>query len=517
MRLTVGITHLTPAWRILLEQIAPPFEELTAGTAWSPENYACIIVSERPGTAAAESLLHFAKNGGALLMETDGADGIFDSNSSGHFVDYIETTDDPLCDSVSPGFVGRRLNIPSGATLGREKHGKRLIERRSVGDGEAIILPGGIIGALLSTASVRRNFPSQGPWLPSERVASVSKRTIRELVEHSLQQLFWHRNLPFISLSPFPDGAESLFNFRVDTDFASKEDINKLYDLCSKHEISATWFVETKSCEPWIDRFGALEGQEIGLHCYRHRISKKYSQNEHDVRKGKSLLKKGEIRPNGFASPFGEWHSSLANAVEHHGFGYSSEFALDYDNLPFSPSLNDRFSSVLQVPVHPISTGALRNARHSTDDMVGYYETVIENHLTSRLPLFFYDHPANSDLEALSLLFENVRNRNIPVTTMGRYADWWKRRCATEWSARLEKERLHLSVNDVPNGIHLQMARPDQAYSGRLESGERPLNEIEWTAAKESPPLAPNISVRHRLNYKMVLNDILHIYWKYKL
>ncbi len=288
MRLTVGITHLTPAWHILLEQISPPVEELGLERPWTPENYACIVVSERPGTAAAGSLRHFVKNGGALLMETDCADGIFDLSGSGHFVDYIDTKDDPLFSSVTPGFVGRRLNIPSGATLAREKHGKRLIERRSVGDGEAIILPGGMIGALLSSASVRRNFPSLGPWLPSERVARLSKRTIREVVEQSLKQLFWHRNLPFLSLSPFPDAADSLFSFRVDTDFASREDVDKLYELCVKHEIAATWFVETKSCEPWIDRFGAMEGQEIGLHCYRHRISRKYSQNEHDVRKGKS-------------------------------------------------------------------------------------------------------------------------------------------------------------------------------------------------------------------------------------
>tara|TARA_B100001123_G_C15343694_1_gene1036100 strand:- start:7725 stop:9278 length:1554 start_codon:yes stop_codon:yes gene_type:complete len=517
MKLTVGITHLTPAWHILLEQISPPWEELTTEKAWSPKNYACIIVSERAGRTAIESLKRYVNSGGMLLTEADCAEGIIKLRSSGHFVDYIDTTDDPLFGSVTPGFIGKRLEIPSAATLTREKQGLNLIEQRSVGDGEAIILPGGVINALLSSASIRRNFPSQGPWLPSELVASVSKRTIRELVEQSLKQLFWNRNLPFISLTPYPDGADSLFNFRVDTDFGSRDAVYKLYDLCVTHDIAATWFVETGSCESWIDRYGSMEGQEIGLHCYKHRISRKYSQNEHDVRKGKSILKKGGIRPKGYASPFGEWHPSLAKAVEHHGFTYSSEFALDYDNLPFSPLIGDRFSSVLQVPVHPVSTGTLRNARHSTDDMVQYFQTAIEDRFVHQLPLLFYDHPANANLEALSRLFQIINERKVHITTMGHYVDWWKKRCALEWSALLNEEYLYLSVNGVSDGIHVEVTQPGKNASHHLESCKWSLDEINWIDTKRTSHLSPDISVRHRLNHKMVLNNIIHTYWKYKL
>ncbi|MEE2876523.1 MAG: polysaccharide deacetylase family protein [Candidatus Neomarinimicrobiota bacterium] len=517
MRLVVGITHLTPAWHILLEQISPPFEELNADRAWTPENYACIIVSGQPSTSIINSLQHFVSKGGALLAEAKCAGSVFEINSIGHFVDYIDTTDDPLFGAVTPGFIGRRLDIPSGATFTRDKHGKQLIELKSIGNGKAIILPEGIIDALLSSVCVRRNFPSRGRWLPSERVAGVSKRTIRELIEQCLKQLFWHRNLPFVSLSPFPDGADSVFNFRIDTDFASRQQVDKLYDLCLKHEIATTWFVETGSCEPWIDRYASMEGHEIGLHCYKHRISRKYLQNEQDVRKGKTILKKSGICPEGYAAPFGEWHPSLAKAVEHHGFSYSSEFALDYDNLPFSPLVGERFSSVVQVPVHPVSTGALRNARHSTNEMIGYFESVIEDHLARKLPLFFYDHPANPDLEALNQLFQSVRNRNISVTTMGRYADWWKRRCSTDWSARLKEERFQLSPYHDADGIHVEVARPDGTHSQHLVSGEWPLSEIEWNSYRKAPSLSPHISVLHRLNYKMVLNNILHTYWKYKL
>ena len=46
------------------------------------------------------------------------------------------------------------------------------------------------------------------------------------------------------SLFPFPNEKQSIFNFRIDTDFASEEEIDSVYQLCLDHDISATWFVD---------------------------------------------------------------------------------------------------------------------------------------------------------------------------------------------------------------------------------------------------------------------------------
>ena len=55
-----------------------------------------------------------------------------------------------------------------------------------------------------------------------------------DIVNRSLQELFWRRDIPFVSLSPFPDGEDLLFSFRVDTDFASQKEVETLYELCKK-------------------------------------------------------------------------------------------------------------------------------------------------------------------------------------------------------------------------------------------------------------------------------------------
>ena len=111
MRLSVGITHLSPAWKILLEQIAPLCEELTSATDWSTENYGCIIVSSTISGAAKEKLMHFLIDGGSLLLETEGAEQMLGTKSKPAFVDYIDTTDDPLFSSLASGFILSLIHI----------------------------------------------------------------------------------------------------------------------------------------------------------------------------------------------------------------------------------------------------------------------------------------------------------------------------------------------------------------------------------------------------------------------
>lgn len=517
MRLTVGITHLTPSWRIVLEQIAPPFEELNNRTRWTLENYTCIIVTSPLRRGARERLVHFVSNGGGVLMETDAAEQTLGIRSEPAFVDYIDTSGDDMYGDVSPGFIGRTLHLPSGGALLKEKHDRRLVQVVTIGRGEAIILPGGLLDSVTSSGCRRRNFPSEGPWLPSERVAKVSKRTVREIVHRSLQELFWKRELPFVSLSPFPDGADSIFGFRIDTDFASKEAVKLLYELCRKHDISATWFVETGSSAEWIYRYAEMDNQEIGLHCFKHRISKNYTLNEADMRRGISILKNAGVTPAGYSAPFGEWNTALSKAMEHRHFGYSSEFALDYDNLPFYPSLGERHATVLQVPIHPIATDSLRNARHRSDEMKTYFGNVIEDHVASRLPLLFYDHPANADLEVLDWLFTSVRGMNVPVMTFGEYADWWETRRETGLTAQIDNGILQLSADGVDESVKVIVSQMGGRHLTAEKNGAVKLNEAGWTTSQARPVLKPHIAVRHGLNRKMIFNDILHHYWKRRL
>ena len=49
----------------------------------------------------------------------------------------------------------------------------------------------------------------------------------------------------------------------------------------------------------------------------------------------------------------------------------------DYDNLPCS-IIKDRFSNVMQIPIHPISIGRLNRSHYSSNEMIEYYSNVLK-------------------------------------------------------------------------------------------------------------------------------------------
>lgn len=399
MKLTLGITDLAPEWQLLLSQSGVPFSTADLSVASDLSHFPAIIVSAGITDYEKANVLDYISSGGAVLMEADTARLIFNIKTRRLHVRYIEPQSDSIFQTIRGGFFDGTLQLPRDATHLMTDTGQNLIETVRHGDGVALVLPGGFVNGVLDTSVRRRSFPTDGPLFPSERVARRSKGVIRSVIEKSLQFILGERQLPLVMLSPFPDGVPTVFNFRIDTDFSSEDSVIRLYDLCRKHNITATWFVETASAAEWINLYAQMENQEIGLHCFRHRLFSSFGKNQRNVQQGLDLLTSERIRPDGFAAPFGLWNGSLAKAVEHHGFIYSSEFALDYDNLPFYPFVQERFSSVLQVPVHPISTSSLRNAHHSPEDIKAYFDLVIAVHTQSRLPLFFYDHPSNANLE----------------------------------------------------------------------------------------------------------------------
>ncbi|MFQ6675146.1 MAG: hypothetical protein ACE5LH_02250 [Fidelibacterota bacterium] len=514
MNLSVGITGWLPQWRMILQQTGLPVETVNPLRPILPGDRGVILVTRRAGETERNNLLEYLAGGGAILTEADVAHWLLATETFPAFVRYVDPGDDPVFSHVVPGSVDARLLLPRRATLLESDSKKPLVEEVRYRKGTAIILPGMFTRAVLDTRSRRRNFPSPGPRLPSERVSRRSKSTFRTVVEWSLMYLFSRRGLPLVSLSPFPHGESTLFAFRVDTDFASERDIDALAALCHKHNIPATWFVETASAREFLSRFSALDRQETGVHCYRHRVLGNYVKNERDIYRAVRLLSREKIRARGYAAPFGLWNTALAKAVEHHGFIYSSEFTLDYDNLPFFPFLGERFSTVLQVPVHPITTGHLKNAHHSEENMKEYWRHRIADHERFHLPLIVYDHPSQANLEVLNWLFDEIRARGIPVLPLGDYARWWIERASLTWTAELEDETL--KINPAPPHFPLWLIiRKSLAEQAGIELNETvPLKSLQWQKV-EAPrePRTPMALVR-TVNRKMIVNDILNRYWR---
>ena len=516
MKLTIGIIEKFPCWDISLSQIGLSVEKVQSDWKNLIDLYAVVIVTRTGDQQEKENLLHYVSEGGAILIEADNAEWLLGIKTLPAFIKYVEPAEDIIFKGIIPGFIDTRLLIPAKATHLQGNSRKKLVQVIQYGNGHILILPGLLSKSILDTKVRRRNFPTRGPLFPSERVSRRSKQTIREIIQRSLEYLHLVRGIPFVTLWVFPEGAQRLFNLRIDTDLASREKIDALYSLCQKHQIGATWFVETESSRNSIDQFVTMENQEIGLHCYRHHVYHNFIRNEINIKTGKKVLSQHRINPAGYAAPFGLWNVSLAKAIELHGFLYSSEFCLDYDNLPFHPYLGNRFTSVLQIPVHPITTGCLLNAHHSKENIKNYFNDLIKINMEHHLPLFIYDHPSNANLNALNWLLKTIRKRDFRDITLADYARWWAKRMETRWFGNWENNKLTLDLPSVDSSVWLSIQRSSTEWAVVKMKQQIDLTEVEWKKRRLRRKIRIHMSERNALTRKMVFNDILHTYWKFR-
>lgn len=463
MKLSVGIMALQPEWELLLRQSGIAFHSLEGSTDPRAAELPVWIAGAGTGREERTPLRRFLEQGGALLLEADTARRLLDIPTRTVTVRYYYGENDPRFGRLPVSDLNRRCRVGAAAGHLQNQGGQQLIEWREIGNGRAIILPSGWCGALQDRRVRRKNFPSPfGERLPSERVAAVSAEGIRRVVSRALQLLFHARGLPFLQLWPFPGGARGLFGFRIDTDFGSEAEVRALLQLCEQHEIPATWFLETRSPGDWFRLFGEMGGQEIAYHCFRHRVLSGAAAAREDFRQGLARLATIGIRPEGYAAPYGEWQPALNRLLEENGFRYSSEFSLGCDNLPFFPIVEDRFSKVLQLPVHPVSVGRLRWARHSETQMAAYYLQVLEEKLQANEPVFFYHHPGQGRREVFAQVFREVRRRGLEVASLGDYARWWQLRNEVSWEGSMGPNRqVTLQVAVPERSIRLQAHWPD--------------------------------------------------------
>lgn len=527
MKLSPGITDITPEWEILLRQIGLPVEKTGPDEPPDPAEMPVLIVSgPRPAGASRERIRDYVQAGGAALIEADLAKTILGTATRRRFIKYLNPADEALfagaglCD-LTP--VRRR--VAEGAEYLPDQSGLKTLAVAQIGKGIALIAPSGFCAALRSYQSRRKNFPGlPGERFPSERVSRVAKGSIRRIIQKALKYIYHYRGLPFLHLWPIPGGAATAFGFRVDTDFGSREAVKELYHVCRDYEIPAAWFVETQSAAGWIDEYAGMQGQEIGYHCYRHRVFPDYRGNRADIEKGLGILRSVGIRPQGYAAPFGEWHPALGKAIQDLGFQYSSEFAAGYDDLPFYPWPGERFpseegafSTVLQVPIHPVSIGRLRLAGYrEPEKMAEYYRQVIIEKIIQQDPVFFYHHPGHRHFEVIARVFKEIRERNIPVLSPGEYARWWKKRGALHWEAHFENGQLNFASNGDNESVWVCAAFPGgEIYlapiaAKTLDKARRP------DTPEEVSLLQRDARLLRQYHWRMLAGDILWAYGKWK-
>lgn len=445
MRLKIGIWGFQPGYEIILEQIGIPYEKISEDTDITLENYSVIIISEIIQESDKQVILEYLNTGGSVMLNARCWANLYGKKLKQKKVRSLISDNNSIYSSLGLVDIYTKISLVDSKELGILDKGLRIYHA-TIGKGFAIVFPLDIDSLILDSQSLRKRFYAKRKELPSEIVARISKGKLRELVRISLERLHHKRGLPFIHKWYFPDSSENVFIFRLDTDFCSSHQANKMVEICRKNGISATWFLDSSSKER-LQNYAEMKDQELALHCDRHLVFSDYDSNKKNLEIGRDKLNSAGIEMKGFAAPYGDWNPELAKVMDDLNLEYSSEFTLDYDDLPFYPFVNGKFSEVLQIPIHPISLGRLRRSHFSPKEMLNYYLRLIDEKFLLHEPIIIYHHPHHEYLDILDQVFQFVNKYKIKKLTMLEYAKWWKKRTDIQPDLHFEETRLRSNID----------------------------------------------------------------------
>ncbi len=513
MNLKTAVTKKLPHWDCILKQIGLPFSEIE----WknnSLKEYAVIIVNSALTEEELRTVLNYVERGGSLLIVADFVKGI--SETKKVYIKYLFSKEKifgyhlPLID------LYRSCSVASNSNLLNNQEGIPVVSSFKLGLGNIIVIPGNFLPAIFDSKVLRKNFYSSIKKYPSERVSKVSKGSIYHFIRSALEHLYHLRNLPFVTLWNFPGSSKNIFTFRIDTDFSSQEQVNLLYKTLRDSNIKGTWFVETQSAEDWIGSYSLFKEQEIGVHCYRHKVFNSYKKNYDNLKKGIEVLNKASILPKGIAAPFGEWNESFSKAAEDIGFEYTSEFSYTYDNLPHFSNSENGLKNIIQVPIHPISFGRLFQAGYNDNEMYNYFVEVINNKIALCEPVIVYTHPQEKRYEILKRIFNFVDEMNLSKYTFTEYSTWWRERGKVKYSASFINNELRTETETKNESFWFRIIYPSKEnYLIPVSGNNSSKIKIDLPGFNYDENFQPNILRTY--TKKMLKDDILFEIRKRKL
>ncbi len=432
MKFQIGLLDSSIGWRCLLKQIGVPFKTISENI--NAEDCSVIVVGDDFDTSSKSKIEQYASCGGSILFSSRAYHQLTGTEVKEKQISYIFPESASLFSAVGLLDIFSPCLIPSNANELKTLDGKQSCFVGKWNKANIIVLPFDAGKLFVDERNETKSFYSPHSTLPFERVSLVSKITIRQLVSTAIKHLHGKEE-PSQSIQP-------VFAFRIDTDYANQTEIEKLYRLSQKYHIPFTWFVDVKSQENLLPYFAEMEHQEIGIHCYEHRTYDEFQPNYDNIQKAKQLFEKNNLDAKGFAAPFGKWNQESGRAVQKLGFEYSSEFSYDYDNLPSYPILCNEESTVLQVPIHPISIGTLKRLRYSDEEMIQYFQFAIEQKRNTGEPIILYHHPKDGHENVLESIFETVQRLEFHTVRFAEYVSMWKNRGELAWRTTLKQNVL---------------------------------------------------------------------------
>lgn len=469
-RLHIGLTTATPGWKLLLDQIGVDWSVCTT-TDLSPERYSAVIVSSRLSSANRAAVLDYTRLGGALI---DCANILSRPTNRAYTRTLFPEPSDPLFGDIPLIDIYGIISTDRSSPL---LHGLVSIEEQ--GTGIAARLGLNIDRLMTDTRSRRKQFYAPSGMFPNETVALVSKGTVRILLTRLLKEVHFRRGLPFVHRRFFPVDMPNVFCFRIDSDGASRDQVQQWCNIANRHGIPMSWFLHMHNYRDWLDVFREFPEQETGIHALEHKTFPSYEANWWNIQRVRDILDDEGFAYEGYAAPYGTWNKSVALAQEHHRFSYASEFSLSYDDVPFFPWVGNHVSPVLQVPIHPICIGSLQRTGMTEEQMNEYNRFVIDTKLHDGEPVIMYDHPLHPYTSVLDAMFAFVRERHIPVLTFAHYARWWKRRTTTQFCASWNGDKTTATLDGEDVWLDVWTSHTDNKLlrpgAENVETYERPI------------------------------------------
>lgn len=468
MRIAAGIERDAALWRALLEREGLPVTTVDLATGEGLSACSVLILSRLLDDASRTHVAAYLRAGGALLAPAAFAAGLAGVTVRDAPLPYLIGDGGHAFPSVHLLDLDVRGRLPREANALRTPSGEHAVFAGPLGGGSAVLLPFDPVQVWTDPRAANRAFHARRDRLPAERVSRVARGELTGLLHDALVFLHHRRGLPYVHAWYFPETAANVMTFRIDTDGAPQRDVDALYEVLREAQVPGTWFLDVAAHETWLHHFAELEGQEMGVHCYRHRVDRDPELQAGEWRHALGLMHGAGLAPAGIAVPYGLWTPAIGAVIDGLGLGFSSEFSCGYDTLPFHPQTAAGPGRTLQIPIHPVSTGSLRRAGFTAEEMTAYFRRVIDGHMTRNIPLFFYHHPSHRLTGVIGALLAHARGYGIPAMSMGAYARWWQGRLrAVPTGFTFADGVVHVDGSDTlaAAGVGLRVVFPDGGES----------------------------------------------------
>lgn len=479
MRLTVGLLEREVGWTRVLEQIGVASEHVADLSTISPDTHSAIIVNRTLDDIALKAIERYGEMGGSII-DTGGLVQRLDPRAlrSRWFGTIYPEQGDAAFATVGLTDIELRLRVHREA-----KQMSGLLAVLPIGKGAIYHLPLPLDRLLLDTQARRRSFPAPTPRPPNERVSRIAKGEIRRIVDAVLRMAHFKAGLPYLHRRTLPGDVQGVLCYRIDSDSGSREQILGLHETARERKTRLTWFLHTEAHEGWLDLFASFEGDEVQLHGYRHATYDTLEENLVNQREAEEMLRKAGVKPTALAAPYGIWNPAVGQTISQLGLDYSSEFALDYNDLPFHPVVDARATHALQLPIHPICIGSLMIAHATPEAMKLYFRSVIDRTRALREPALLYHHPTHAHLDVMGDSLSYAQSTGLESWTMGELARWWRARERTSYTAHYNDGVLGIEPHSVDSeSVTLEVERAGEHSIVPLNSAlQVSLDDLHWS------------------------------------